>query len=85
MGWAGSYPPAYSGNFLCLSVNKIQLFTSVQMQPQAVRLCNDHIHPLGPDILWEAEVKVKTLISEFSIQTNILPTRPHPGLFPPSC
>ena len=43
---------------------QIQLFTSVQMQPLAVRLCNDHIHPLGPDILWEAKVKGKTLISE---------------------
>lgn len=64
MGWVGSYSPAYSGTILYPSVNKIQLFTSVQMQPQAVRLCNDHIHPLGPDILWEAKVKGKTLISE---------------------
>ena len=62
MGWAGTYPLAYSGTFFCPSVNKIQLFTSVQMQPLAVCLCNDHIHPLGPDILWETKVKVKILI-----------------------
>ena len=61
MGWAGIYPPAYSETFFCPSVNKIQLFTSVQMQPPAMHLCNDHIHPLGPNKLWEAKEKSKSL------------------------
>ena len=81
MGGAGTYPLAYSGTFFCPSVNKIQ-FTSVQMQLPAMHLCNDHIHPLGPDILEEAKVKIKTLISEFLSQINILPIRLYPGLFP---
>ena len=66
MKWAGSYPPAYSGIFLSPSVNKIQLFTSEQMQPPALPLCND---PLGADILWEATVKAKCLFVSDSSQT----------------
>ena len=52
-----SLSPTYPGVFLWLSVNKIQMFSAVQMQPPAVRLCNDRSHPLCPDTLWEAELK----------------------------
>ena len=78
-------PPAYPGNFLWLSVNKIQLFSPLQMQLPSVCLCNNHTHSLGPDIPREEKGEVNTLTSESSYQTNILPTTPHPGLIPPSC
>ena len=77
--WAGSLPSAYPGVFLWLSVNKIQTFSAVQMQPPAVHLCNDHTHPLCLDILWEAKVKAKPSLVSGSSQTNTLPTRPRPG------
>ena len=34
---AGSYSPAHPGVFLWPSVNKIQLFSALQMQPPAVQ------------------------------------------------
>ena len=65
-----SLSPTYPGVFLWLSVNKIQMFSGVQMQPPAVRLCNDQSHPLFPDTLWEAELKAKLSILSGSSQTE---------------
>lgn len=63
------HAPAYPGIFLWPSVNKIQLFSAMQMQPLAVRLCNNHTRPLGPDIPGEAKRKVKALTAK-SLRSN---------------
>ena len=71
-------PPAYPGNFLWLSVNKIQLFAPLQMQLPSVCLCNNHTHSLGPDIPREEKGEVNTLTSVTHIKQTSCP--PHPTM-----
>ena len=79
----GALPPCLLRILLWPSVNKIQLFSALQMQPEAVCLCNK------PHILWvqinleNQKGKLNTLSSQ-SPASNILPNRPHPVLFSPS-
>ena len=71
----GPTHPAYPGVFLWLSVNKIQLFSALQMQLPSVCLCNKPRTPSGPRYIQRTKRGSETLTSE----RLKLPTLCQPG------
>ena len=81
----GPTHPAYPGLFLWLSVNKIQLFSALQMQPPSVCLCNKPCTPSGPRYIQRTKREVKpSLLSGSSYQHPAHQAPPRP-ISPPCC
>ena len=75
--WAGVIPPAaYPGDFLWLSLNKIQFFSAMQMQLPSGCLCNKQRVPSGPRYIWRTRRESETFTSEW---LKLSSPCPHPA------